>query len=252
MKKMRATLNCLMIQISTSDCLPLLNSSPYLFDRLTLDGTRNSDESLCPLVDFITGGRFPSLVYLDFHNRMPPYFPIRDFGTIMPPLMGQLCCLDLGHLEAGTWDSPHLDHLHLRNYPKLLFLGIRMKANGSRKLLHRLDWFSHMFESLTEPHPLRIFDIRFTTYLIPKNISHDSDTANCKIICSKDGISLTKHSRIPNLSSLSKVGISMGLDREIIPVFEQNLSRLHEAGKLSFQAVNMDEFYWSLPKVTGR
>jgi hypothetical protein len=108
-----------------------------------------------------------------------------------------------------------------------------------------------MFESLTKPHPLRIFDIRFATYLIPKNIPHDLDN-QLQDPLFQGWNQLDQALQNPNLSSLSKVGISMGFDREIIPVFEQNLSRLHEAGKLTFQAVNMDEFYWSLPKVTGR
>ncbi|KAH8826229.1 hypothetical protein DL96DRAFT_1607532 [Flagelloscypha sp. PMI_526] len=220
--------------------------------RLKFDFTKKLDETSSPFINFITGGQFPSLIYLDIGGRQDDYFPIEDLAIIMPPLMNQLCCLDLGFFNTREYGSAHLEHLHLRNYPSLRFLATQMGDDYSilsslEDTRGQLTWFSQMFESLTVQHPLRIFAIRLSGYRVPQSTTNNFDGRDP---LSREWERLDRALQPSNLPSLSKVAISLPSRKELIPSLEQNLPYLREEGKLTFQAVDIADFYWSLPKAT--
>ncbi|KAH8817700.1 hypothetical protein DL96DRAFT_1623116 [Flagelloscypha sp. PMI_526] len=221
--------------------LSSLAQFPLPIKLLELDGTRNSDATVCPLVDLITDGRCPSLT--------DEYFPLEDIGVIMRPLMNQLRCLDIGYWsEFGdeTAQSRHLEHFQLLNYPQLQFFSLRLGAaryrDTSLELTRQLTNVSRMFETLAGEHPLKIFVLRLPDSWMPVDLSDVFPGYPS----SEGWDKLDQALKNPHLSSLSKFVVSFDDKKELIPVFERNLPHVRAVGKLNFQPISMIDFFWSL------
>ncbi|KAH8817701.1 hypothetical protein DL96DRAFT_1623117, partial [Flagelloscypha sp. PMI_526] len=217
-----------------------LKESSLPVKRLTLDGTRNNDGTFCALVSLIADHRLPSLVCLDFLHHV---------RTIMEPLWNRLCFLDIGHWEGSSWISNDPRYFHLHNYPNLVFFAIQMKGNALGRVSYestlQLAWLSETFESVVTDHPLRLFALRLEDNWSPEN----PDAFFVKYPLSQGWDKLDSALQNRNLSTLSQVTISVGPKVELIPVFERNLTSTKEAGKLSFQAVDMLDYFRSMSEV---
>ncbi|KAH8817687.1 hypothetical protein DL96DRAFT_1623093 [Flagelloscypha sp. PMI_526] len=150
---------------------PELITMPYL-TILALDGTRNIEWTLCPIVTLIQGGRFPALKCLELAREDRYWFPLEDISQIVKPLMNHLVALDIGYWSF--WDeldmtdhSNDLDLFQLHHFPHLRFFSTRLEhardplLNAERRGLHpRLEWLIETFERLTFPHPLEMLIVK--------------------------------------------------------------------------------------------
>ncbi|KAH8817645.1 hypothetical protein DL96DRAFT_392862 [Flagelloscypha sp. PMI_526] len=93
---------------------------PFL-TLLGLDGTRNRNGELCPLVELIQQGKFGALKGLEFPRESRYWFPLDDIAMVMKPLMNRLVCLDVGYWPQ--WN----DLFQIRLYPCLLFFSTRLQ-----------------------------------------------------------------------------------------------------------------------------
>ncbi|KAH8809627.1 hypothetical protein DL96DRAFT_1717144 [Flagelloscypha sp. PMI_526] len=226
-----------------TSCYDLL---PFPIKHLGLDCTRDSEEGIYPLMEFIGDGRFPTLISLEIRRRIPLEFPVEDIDILMQPLMSQLRCLDIGYWDVWSsgngygFDANFLDSFYIGNYPRLLCFGFRFE-HGTQTALSiqrtcQLSWISKMCEVLTEPHPLRAFVLRITT--------HRTSKIGFVGYHSSEGWDRFDHAlQSTMLSSLSTVVIPLDPDqKQLKHLFRRIFFRTKAARKLSFEGVEISHF----------
>ncbi|KAH8817624.1 hypothetical protein DL96DRAFT_1622943, partial [Flagelloscypha sp. PMI_526] len=147
-------------------------SMPFL-TMLALDGTRNDDPRMCPLVEAVPQEIFPALKCLDLSRNDANWFPLEDIARVTKPLMNQLVCLDIGHWpqlgnECAEEDyRQSLDLFQIHHYPHLLFFSalLQQKRHQDRnveynQLVCHIEWLLDMFGKLASPHPLKILRLQ--------------------------------------------------------------------------------------------
>ncbi|KAH8817617.1 hypothetical protein DL96DRAFT_1622929 [Flagelloscypha sp. PMI_526] len=150
---------------------------PFL-TMLALDGTQNSPNSpvgrqICPLVELIQRGQFPSLKCLDLSRNDAEWFPLQNIGKVVKPLMNQLVCLDIGYWPQWDTDQANEDHMQdldlfqIQHYPNLVFFSARLQQYRGLdlneeydQLMCHLECLLSCFRNLAFPHPLKILRLQ--------------------------------------------------------------------------------------------
>ncbi|KAH8817688.1 hypothetical protein DL96DRAFT_1751533 [Flagelloscypha sp. PMI_526] len=267
-------LACLSVLNSDIEDDDSLNDTPtiplkakYPLRVLSLDSIRNDSGQYSSLFrHIISSGRLPSLGCLrlpvDDYYRYKDDFSENELPDLLKPFQDTLTCLDVDY-----WLIPN--PFNLGNFLNLTFLQISMgyrdnRLNPGQETVFRLTWLASMIQDLTNSHPLSILVLCDACEFWPldeeaQEAAESLDSAQFQRAwtdlddalngCFGPGALQLK---LPHLES---VAIPLYDDDEIpnrheaVSFFTEAFPRCTAAEKLEFREIDIEEYFWSLPKL---
>ncbi|KAH8817764.1 hypothetical protein DL96DRAFT_1623287 [Flagelloscypha sp. PMI_526] len=234
---------------------------------LTLDGTRNFDGGHSSITALVVRGYYPSLSCL----RIPVgdviqrgRFPETDLATMLEPLRPNLRCLDVDFWDIWS-DSILLtegNSFFIGRFSNLdtFRISIMHVEDQWRERRHcalgHLGWLTKMFQGIIAPHPL-------STLILADVVCDPEELADESIRAAWASLDEALHSSFapnellaahasPKLPRLSKVVIPLDqyfkrFTDVAVSVFKQPLAVSYSTGKLSFEKIEIEEVFWSMP-----
>ncbi|KAH8817618.1 hypothetical protein DL96DRAFT_1715342 [Flagelloscypha sp. PMI_526] len=259
-----------------------LECEPMLFlTVLALDGTHNTIDRTCPLVELVQRGKFPALKGLDLSRNDAEWFPLQDIAKLVTPLMNQLVCLDVGYWPQWDYygsscidslalsslirvfldrnDEDHtqdLDFFQIHYYPHLQFFSTRLqqKRNLNQneeyiRISSHLQWIMDSVRRLPSPHPLKILRIQLAAEWcegvgVNNKDGLEGERQLAGAIWETLVFELTQN---PHLERLERMVIPIHPEfPRMKQALEDRLMTLNVDGKLSFEFTDVGKYFESL------